>query len=244
MSQTIEITAQDIIEYIKLNGEIDSVIQEIAMQKITTQVAIDEGFSADISELQQAADHLRFMNKLEKAEDTKKWLENKHLTIDDFEKIMYNNVINGKISKHLFSDKVKPYFYEHKLDYAGAAIYEIILDNKELAMELYYEIQENETTFAEVAYQYIEDKELKRKGGYLGIVARKEMKPEVSAKVFAANSPELLKPIVTSKGVHLIRVEEIIQCEYDLKLQYQILSNLFVRWQHQKLSETNISVCL
>lgn len=244
MSQIITITAQDIIEYIKLYGEIDSVIKEIAVQKITTQAAIDNGFDADISELQKAADYIRFLNQLEKAEDTKKWLEKKRLTLDDFEKIMYNNVINGKISKHLFSDKVKPYFYEHKLDYAEAAIYEIVLDDKELAMELYYEIQENETTFAEVAYQYIEDKELKRKGGYLGIVTRKQMKPEVSAKVFSANSPELLKPIITSKGVHLVRVEEIIQPEYNLKLQYQILSNLFTQWQHQKLGETNISVSI
>ena len=244
MSQTIEVTAQDIIEKVKQNCQLASIIEEIVMQKVTTQAALEKGLSVETSELQQAADDIRFMNKLEKAEDTKIWFKKNHLSIDDFEKIMYNNVINGKMSKHLFLEKAKAYFYEHQLDYTGAAIYEIILDDEELAMELYYEIEENETTFAEVAYQYIEDKELKRKGGYLGIVSRKEMKPEVSAKVFAANPPELLKPIVTSKGVHLIRVEEIIEPEYDLKLRYKIVTDLFTQWQYQKLNAVKTLVSL
>ncbi|MEQ9355725.1 MAG: peptidylprolyl isomerase [Coleofasciculus chthonoplastes F2-STO-03] len=46
---------------------------------------------------------------------------------------------------------------------------------------------------------------------------RKELKPEISAAVFAATPPQVLKPIVTSKGVHLIFVEEIIQPELNNK---------------------------
>ena len=244
MSQTFEITAQDIVDKVKQNCQLDSIIEQVVMQKLTDMFALQKQFKVDISELQKSSDEVRFMNKLEKAEDTKVWLEKNYLSIDDFEKFMYCNVINGKVSKYLFKDKVESYFYENKLDYTGAAIYEIILNDPELAMELYYEIKENETTFAEVAYQYIEDKELKRKGGYLGVVTRKQMKPEVSAKVFAANPPELLKPIITSKGVHLIRVEEIVEPIFTPKLRYQILSNLFTQWQKQQLNTVKILVSL
>jgi parvulin-like peptidyl-prolyl isomerase len=66
-------------------------------------------------------------------------------------------------------------------------------------------------SFHEVAYQYIQDTSLRRSRGYRGIVRRKDLKPEISAAVFAAKPPQLLKPIVTSSGVHLILVEEIIQ---------------------------------
>lgn len=82
-------------------------------------------------------------------------------------------------------------------------------------------------SFYEVAHQYIQDKELRRKGGYRGIVRRKELKPEISAAVFAAKPPQVLKAIVTSSEVNLILVEEIIQPELDNKLRYQILSDLF-----------------
>ncbi len=65
--------------------------------------------------------------------------------------------------------------------------------------------------FYEVAHQYIQDTELRRKGGYRGMVQCKELKPEISAIIFAAQPPQVLKPIVTSKGVHLILVKDIIQ---------------------------------
>ena len=66
---------------------------------------------------------------------------------------------------------------------------------------------------------------------------RKELKPEISAAVFAATPPQVLKPIVTSSGVHLIFVEEIIQPELDNKLCYQILSDLFERWLKQQIEQ-------
>lgn len=48
---------------------------------------------------------------------------------------------------------------------------------------------------------------------------------------------EVLKPIVTSKGVHLILVEEIIQPELDDKLRFQILSDLFSGWLKHQIGE-------
>ena len=131
---------------------------------------------------------------------------------------VYINVLSGKLAQHLFANKVEPFFVEHQLDYAGVVLYKVVLDNEYLAMELFYGIQEGEMSFSEVAHQYIQDTELRRKGGYRGIVRRKELKPEMSAAIFAAMPPQVLKPIVTSSGVNLILVEEIIQPELDGKL--------------------------
>jgi parvulin-like peptidyl-prolyl isomerase len=85
-------------------------------------------------------------------------------------------------------------------------------------------------SFNDVTHKYIEDKELRRKGGYRGILSRKDLKSEISSAVFAATPPEVLKPIVNSKGVHLILAGEIIQPELDDQLRYQIGSELFGEW--------------
>jgi len=119
-------------------------------------------------------------------------------------------------------------------------MYEVVLDDEDLAMELFYGIQEGEMSFYEVAHQYIQDTELRRKGGYRGMVQRKELKPEISAAVFAVKPPQVLKPIVTSSGVHLIFVEEIIQPELNNKLCYQILSELFEGWLKQQIEHLEI----
>lgn len=69
------------------------------------------------------------------------------------------------------------------------------------------------------------------------------MKPEISAAVKAAKPPRILKPIVTSKGIHLILVEEIIQPQLDLKLRYQIIVNLFSQWLKQQVEQVQIVKC-
>ncbi|WP_287657898.1 MULTISPECIES: peptidylprolyl isomerase [unclassified Microcystis] len=90
-------------------------------------------------------------------------------------------------------------------------------------------------SFHDVTRKYIEDKELRRQGGYLGVQRRQDLKPEISAAVFATKPPQLLKPIVKAKGISLILVEEIIQPELNDQLRYQIWSELFGEWLKDKV---------
>jgi parvulin-like peptidyl-prolyl isomerase len=244
MSQAITITSEDILQQVKLSCQIPSIIEGIVSRKIIASAADEAGIKVETEELQKAADSIRLMGKLKSADDTWAWLQKHGLSLDDFEELIYNSVISGKLSQHLFADKVEPFFVEHQLDYVGVVMYEVVLDDEDLAMELFYGIQEGEMSFYEVAHQYIQDTELRRKGGYRGIVRRKELKPEISAAVFAAKPPQVLKPIVTSKGVYLIWLEELVQSKLDNKLRYQIMSDLFAGWLKQQieLSEVRIGI--
>jgi parvulin-like peptidyl-prolyl isomerase len=244
MSQAITITSEDILQQVKLSCQIPSIVEGIVSRKIIASAAAKAGIKVETEELQKAADSIRLMSKLKSADDTWAWLQKHGLSLDDFEELIYNNVISGKLAQHLFADKVEPFFVEHQLDYAGVVMYEVVLDDEDLAMELFYGIQEGEMSFYEVAHQYIQDTELRRKGGYRGIVSRKELKPEISAAVFAAKPPQVLKPIVTSKGVHLILVEEIIQPQLDDKLYSNIFSDLFSKWLEQKTEQVELNVAL
>jgi parvulin-like peptidyl-prolyl isomerase len=244
MSQAITITSEDILQQVKLSYQIPSIVEGIVSRKVIASAADEAGIKVETEELQKAADSIRLMGKLKSADDTWAWLQKHGLSLDDFEEVIYNNVISGKLAQHLFADKVKPFFVEHQLDYAGVVMYEVVLDDEDLAIELFYGIQEGEMSFYEVAHQYIQDTELRRKGGYQGIVRRKELKPEISPAVFAAKPPQVLKPIVTSSGVNLILVEEIIQPELDDKLRSQIMSDLFSEWLKQQTEQIEFNVKL
>ena len=240
MSQTINITNEEIIEQVKLSGRITEIIDEILKRKIIEESAQKAGIQLRDEALQKTADAMRLMNGLENVEDTWAWLEKNYISIDDFEQIAYNGLISANLAKHLFADKVELYFYENQLDYAGVVMYEVIFDDEDLAMELFYTIKEGEMSFYDVAHKYIQDTELRRKSGYQGIVNRKDLKAEISASVFAAKPPQLLKPILTSKGVHLILVEEIIQPELNESLNNKILMDLFENWVKTQSEELKI----
>ncbi len=239
-SQTITITQEDIFHQVKLSCKIPEIIEKIIEQKIIISAAQAAGIEVTKEELQQAANQMRVMSKLKDAQATWVWLEKYSLSLDDFEEIVYVTLISKKLINYLFAEKVEPYFYEHQLDYAGAIIYEIILDDRDEAIELFYEIQEGEISFYEAAQQYIQDTELRRKGGYRGKVNRTEMKPEVSAAVFAAETSQLLKPIVTADGVYLVLVEEIIKPEFDKKSHQKIMLDLYSEWLKQQKEQVQV----
>ena len=244
MSHAITISAQDILQQVKLSCQIPSIVEGIVTHKIIASAADEAGIKVETEELQKVADSIRLMGKLKSADDTWAWLQKHGLSLDDFEEVIYNNVISGKLAQHLFADKVEPFFVGHQLDYAGVVMYEVVLDDEDLAMELFYAIQEGEMSFYDVAHQYIQDTELRRAGGYRGILRRKELKPEISAAVFAAKPPQVLKPIVTSSGVNLVFVEEIIQPQLDKTLAYKIGADLFSEWVKQQTEQVELNVAL
>ena len=238
MSQTITITNENILTELKVSCKLPEIIEGIVTRKIIENAATEAGIKVEDEELQKVADQLRLANNLISADDTWEWLGKHGLSIEEFEQIIYNTVTSKKLATHLFGDKVEPYFFANQLHYSSVVMYEIILDDEDLAIELFYAVQEGEMSFYDVAHKYIQDTELRRKVGYRGILHRKDLKPEISAAVFAIQSSQLLKPIVTSSGIHLILVEEIIQPELNEKIRSNILSDLFFEWLKQQIEQT------
>ena len=230
----------EIIHQVKLSCQIPSITDAVVARKIIAQTAAAEGVKIDLSELQQAADSFRSSQHLESEDATWSWLKKHRLSLDDFEELVHDKVLSSKLAQHLFADKVKPFWVERQLDYVQVAMYEIVLADQDLAMELFYALKEDEISFWDTARQYIQDPVLRRSGGYRGLLRRKDLKPEMSAAIFAAKPPQLLKPIVINQKSHLILVEELIQPKLDDRLHSKILSDLFSTWLNQQVEQAEM----
>lgn len=244
MSNILKVSAEDIIYYIRMACQIPGILEAIATQKIISEHAEKAGIEISVEELQTAADNIRLAHRLLKAEDTWTWLEKHHLSLDDLEEIAKLNLTSSKLANHLFADKVEPFFYAHQPKYFGAVTYEVILDDEDVALELFYALQEGEISFQEIARQYIQNPEMRRTGGYQGIRRRMELRPEIAAAVFAATPPQILKPIITPKGAHIILVEEIIKPELDDNLRFQIMGEFFNNWLQQQIATVEVIATL
>lgn len=242
MSKVINISQNEILHQIKLSCQIPTLVEGILTRKIVTSTAQEQGILAEPAELQQAADSFRLTNALANANETWLWLQKHSLSLDEFEALIYISVLSSKLAQHLFAQRVESFFVEHHLDYTQVVMYEIVLDDEDLALELFYAIAEGEMSFSEAARQYIQDKELSRCGGYRGRLHRSNLKPEIAVAVFSATPPQLLKPIVTSGGVHLILVEEFIQLQLDEQLRYKILWDLFSQWLKLQLEQFEVEI--
>ena len=232
---SIEINDRDLIHEARVAGKIPELARGIIRRQIIRAQIAEAGIEPSTAELQQAADRFRLVNRLESAEATNKWLQDHHLSVDDFEEIVTQDLLSTKLAHHLFAHRVEQFFHQNLLDYSAATFYEVILEDRDLAMELFYSIQEGDLSFADVAQQYISDPEFSRRGGYVGTVGRKQLRPEISAAIFAASPPQLIKPIITAVGVHLIQVAEIIEPKLNEQLHHQILTELFEQWLRERM---------
>lgn len=244
MSEAITIYPEEVLHQIKLSCQIPSAVEGIVVRKIIGRAVEEQGIKVEPKELQQAADNFRLLSNLRSTDATWLWLQKHSLSLDEFEELVAFSVTSSKLAQHLFADKAEHFFVEHQLDYNQAVLYEVILDEEDLAMELFYAIQEGEVNFHEVARQHIQDAELRRKGGYLGRLPRTQLKPEISAAVFAASPPQIIKPVLTSSGAHLILVEELIQSELDNMLRQEIISDLFYEWLKQQIEIFEVEIDL
>jgi parvulin-like peptidyl-prolyl isomerase len=244
MSQRLTITDLDIIHSIKLSQQIPSVVEAIATQKIIVEAAQEAGIQVEPEELQHEGDKLRLEKKLVKAKDTWNWLEKHHLSVTDFEELAHKNVLKRKLANHLFAAQVEKFFYEHQLDYDAAVTYEVTFEDKDLALELFYALEEGEITFPEIARLYIQEPEIRRAYGYKGLQHRKDFRPEIAAAIFASSPPGILKPITTPKAVYLIWVEDIIQPQLDEQLCEKIITELFSEWLKKEIEFLDIATHL
>ncbi|MBD0386106.1 MAG: peptidylprolyl isomerase [Nostoc sp. C3-bin3] len=244
MSNILNISQEDIIHKLKLSCQIPGVLEAVATEKIIAKAALEAEITVTPEEIQEEADRIRFEQKLVKAVDTWAWLKKYHLSLDDFETSIQTNILSRKLAHFLFANKVEHFFYQHQLDYVSAVTYEVILEDRDLALELFYALQEGEISFSEIARSYIQNPELRRAGGYQGIRHRKDFRPEIATTVFAANPPQVIKPITTQKGVYLIWVEEIIQPQLDEQMRFEIQQELFFDWLKRQIEQLEIMVQL
>jgi parvulin-like peptidyl-prolyl isomerase len=229
------ISQDEILQQVKLSCQIPTLVKAITERKIVAQKAQALNLQVETAELQKAADSFRIKNSLVTAQETLDWLRKHALSLDDLEALVYHTVLLTKLADHLFAGKVEPYFMERQLDYTQIVLYEVVLSNADLSMELFYALQEKEVTFPEIAQRYAQDLDMKRRGGYRGLVTRKDLKPEISAAVFAAKPPQILKPIPIGKLTYLVWVEAIIMPTLDETLRSQILTELFSGWLKQQV---------
>jgi parvulin-like peptidyl-prolyl isomerase len=229
------ISDADILNEVRLSGQWSNLRETISARRMLQQIATEKDIEVTEAELQEAANELRQYYNLQRAEDTWAWLENHGLTLDLFEEMIHATILRNKLATTLFSHQVEPYFASHQLDFTEVALYEVILEDEDLALELFFSLKEQEVTFFEMARHYIQDKELSRKGGYRGYLKRMDLSPAIAAAVFAAKPPQILTPIATSKGTHLILVDEIVQLDLTPELRKQIIEMLFTPWLAQQM---------
>jgi len=232
----VSVKADEIVIFLKKDIRFKEVCQKIIEQEIINQAAQERGLTVTPEEIQADSDRQRREKRLEKASDTLGWLVEEMITPEDWEAGIRDRLLTQKLAEQLFAKDVEKFFAQNRLDFEQILLYQIISSSEKLAQELFYQIQEQEISFYEAAHLYDIDEKRRQQCGCEGKLYRWSLNPDIAAVVFSAQPGEVIGPLPTEQGHHLLMVQEFIPAELTSERHQEILDNMFKQWLASELN--------
>lgn len=232
----ISVEPDEIINFLKRDIRLKEVGQKILYQRIIERSAHERGVTVTPEEIQAEANRQRYEKRLEKASDTLAWLADQMVTPDEWEAGMRDRLLSQKLAEFLFAKEVEKFFAQNRLNFEQILFYQIIVSDGKLAQELFYQIEEREISFYQAAHIYDIDEKRRQNCGCEGKLFRWNLKPDIAAVIFGAKIGEVLEPLKTDLGYHLLMVEEFIPAELTPQRYQELLDKMFKEWLASELN--------
>lgn len=226
----IVIEPEEVVNFLKSEMNLKEVYQKILVQRVIRQTAQQRGITVTTEEIQVEADRQRREKRLEKATDTLLWLADQLVSPHDWEVGIFNNLLAHKLALSLFANEVEKFFAQNRSEFELVILYQMIVAYEKLAQDIYDQIEEGEISFYDAAHLYDIDEHRRRKCGYEGKTYRCSIQPDIAAIVFSTTPKQLIGPLKTEQGYHLLMVDELILAELTPQRYEEILNNMFQRW--------------
>jgi parvulin-like peptidyl-prolyl isomerase len=234
--ENVAIAPDDFVTQLKKDLQFKSVFERVLSQQILDRTALDRALVITPEEIQAEANRFRAEQRLERAADTFKWLEEEGITAEEWEAGIRDRLLINKLKESLFGAEAERVFTENRVNFDQALLYQIVVPYGQLAQELFYQIEEREISFFEAAHLYDIDLKRRQQCGFEGKLYRWSLHPEMAAVVFGATSGELLRPLQMEENHHVILVEDLITAELSSEIRTEILDQLFNEWLKGELN--------
>lgn len=238
------ITTDTFINLLKLNGRFESLMEEVLKDKLTVNAAKRAGITLTEEEIQERADMFRRAHGLQRASDTTDYFASIGVSLDEFEQFIVEGLYQEKMnSKILEGPAVEEYFQTNSPKFDAIIVSHIVMDSEGAARELMSMLEEEEESFADMAREH-SLADTRESGGYIGMVMRGSLQPEIEAKVFNAQVNEMLGPFDTGDGSHfeVFRIDGKRNAELTEETASEIRRLLKDEWLARKAREHRIEM--
>lgn len=226
---------EEVVNFLKSEMNFKEVCQNVWFQRLINHTAQERGINVTPAEIEAEANRQRREKHLEKAADTLAWLAGQLVSADDWEIGIRDRLLSKKLAEALFAQDVELFFMENQLEFEQVSFYQIIVESAKLAQEIYYQIAESEITFYDAAHIYDIDMQRRKHCGYEGNIYRFALEPDIAAALFSTSPEELIGPLKSDQGYHLLLVDEFIPAKLTPERYQKILNDMFNNWLNKEL---------
>lgn len=228
------IDPHEVIRFLTFTGQADSVFKEIVKMKEVMKRAKELNIVVSEEELQGFADSFRAARGLQSAGETLKFFKDSGINEDDFEWFCEASLLTAGLEDHIAGDhEIAEYFMVNRSQLDLARIAVALVQDENVAKEIVMQVSEEGKDFHVLARQYSVDEATRYAGGYVGLITRNMLPPEVAVRVFSATAGDLLGPFQRGELFQVILVEELIKAELSAEVKEVIKKRIFDEWISQ-----------
>lgn len=226
------ITDEEIIPLLASYQLLPQLLRELLIDQVVTSIAYTP------EEMALACQQFYEQHQLTQETARQAWLKHHGMTLEQLEALATRGLRVEKFKQLTWGHKLESYFLQRKAQ-LDKVIYSLIrTQNVEVAQELYFRIQAQEQSFAELANDYSQGPEAQT-GGLIGPVDLSKTHPEIAQMLSISQPGQLWPPTPVGDWLVIVRLEKFIPAQLDEPMRQRLLHELFAAWLSQELQQLN-----
>lgn len=221
---------QAVIEYLRYAGKFSEVAALAEQDQLILQLCNNLSVNITDQELQTAGDEFRLAHQLMGAPETFAWLQQQRITVEDWSQGIRVRLLTQKLQEHLFGAGVDAHYLQHRDRYRRAALSQILVRSAAEAVDVIQRLQQPGASFCALALAHSQGKQTRENGGFAGVRFLAELIPQLATAIAEVEVGEVVGPVQTQLGYHILRVEQWFPAELNEAVRTQILDALFQSW--------------
>ncbi len=222
-------TNEDVIAYLRRSHKIAEIAVLAERDALVLGMCEQFGITISDEELQAAGDAFRLEHKLLGASETLAWLKKQRISVEDWTQGIRVALLTNKLKEHLFGDSVDSHYLSNRNDYKRVALSQILVSDLAEALKVTYAIRESNASFCALALEHSKGKQSQQNGGFVGVRFLAELMPEIAQAIAQAHVGEVIEPVQTKLGYHILKIEKWFPAELS-EIREQVLESLFQAW--------------
>lgn len=207
------------------------------LPQLAKEMIIDEAIADVIcTPEEEAIARNRFYQQQQLTDETRvqAWLKQSGMTLEQLEQLSVRELKLEKYKQATWGHQLEAYFLQCK-GQLDRVVYSLIrTKDGGIAQELYFRVQEEENTFAELAKQYSQGAEAQT-GGLVGPVELNVPHPKISQMLTASKPGQLWPPTQVGEWYIILRLEKYISAQLDPPTRQRLLNDLFNSWLQEQI---------
>ncbi|HEY9725380.1 MAG TPA: peptidylprolyl isomerase [Chroococcales cyanobacterium] len=229
-------TDEDIIAYLRRSHKIAEIADLAEREALILALCEQHSITVSDDQLQEAGDAFRREHRMLGASETLSWLSKHRISVEDWTQGIRFALLEKKLKEHLFGASVDSHYLNNRKDYRRIALSQILVRDLTDVLQIVSKLQEDKAAFCALALDYSKSQQSKEKGGFAGIHYLPKLMPEVAKAISEAKEGEIIEPVQTRLGYHIIKIEKWFPVELNESVREEILETLFQAWLRERSS--------